>query len=117
MSHQTGISGFKQTMAKNGITGYSRSDLTYLYNIAISCSKINRRSPLNGKRSVTIPVFGAVPGFIADALLGFIGGSASRKISRSTTAWQANTIASRIRRGLNDLLAEQRDEECPPSDG
>ena len=105
MSDYTGLSGFKQTMVKNGITGYSRSDLTYLYNIAKLCAKINRRRPLNGKRSVTIPVFGAVPGFIAEALLGFIGGSASRKVARST-----------IRGGLNDLLAEQRDEECPPSD-
>ena len=97
---------FKQTMAKNGVTGYSRSDLKKLYDISRSCSKINRRSPLKGKRPVTIPGYGAVPGLIADALLGFIEGSASFKVARST-----------IRGGLNDLLAEQRDEECPPSDG
>jgi hypothetical protein len=100
ISNQTGMNVFKQTMAKNGITGYSRSDLKKLYDIARSCSKINRRSPLNGKQPVTIPEFGAVPGLIADALLGFIGGSVYRGTSSNT-----------IRSGLNNLLAEQRDED------
>ena len=106
MPDHTGVSGFKQTMVKNGITGYSRSDLTYLYNIAKSCAKTNGIPVAGagavmaaGAGSVTIPVVGAVPGFVAGALAGFVGGTASCMIARST-----------LKRGLDDLLAEQSDD-------
>ena len=80
---------FQRSLLDNGILGYDRDSVRYLFKVAKICAK-TAGVPLgaatglmtSGIGTVAVPGVGAVPGYVVGALSGFLSGTVICTMSR-----------------------------------
>ena len=95
------IETLRYQLMRNGIIGYSYSDLEYLLKVAKICAAQGGiplagvgAVGLAGAGSVMIPVVGAIPGWVAGALAGFVGGTVTCTMGRMALKPELDRILS-----------------------
>ena len=93
------IEKFRNDLLREGVIGYSSSQLQYLLNVAKLCAKQNGLPTAAatailtaGAGSVMIPGVGAVPGWVAGALAGFVSGTMTCTIARGSLKPQLDQL-------------------------